>query len=64
MNKLVVKMILFLLVMMLLSCRQHTKQYVIGVSQCSNDVWRDKLNRELRTSSYVHGNIKLKIEHL
>ena len=62
MNKLVVKMILFSLVMMLSSCRQHTKQYVIGVSQCSNDVWRDKLNRELRTSSYVHGNIKLEIE--
>jgi ABC-type sugar transport system substrate-binding protein/DNA-binding response OmpR family regulator len=62
MNKLAAKLILVLLVMMLSSCRQHTKQYVIGVSQCSNDVWRDKLNRELRTSSYVHGSIQLEIE--
>ena len=25
----------------------NTKKYVIGVSQCSEDIWRDKLNNEL-----------------
>lgn len=58
----VAKLILLSFSMLLFSCQQHTKRYIIGVSQCSNDVWRDKLNRELRTSSYVHGNIKLEIE--
>ena len=28
-------------------CRESRPQYVIGVSQCSQDIWRDKLNREL-----------------
>ena len=38
----------------------NTKKYVIGVSQCSEDIWRDKLNNELVMSTYQHDNVKLK----
>ena len=37
----------------------NTKKYVIGVSQCSEDIWRDKLNNELVMSTYQHDNVKL-----
>jgi len=38
----------------------NTKKYVIGVSQCSEDIWRDKLNNELVMSTYQHDNVMLK----
>jgi putative DNA-binding response regulator/sensor histidine kinase len=38
----------------------NTKKYVIGVSQCSEDIWRDKLNDELIMSTYQHDNVSLK----
>ena len=30
-----------------LACTNHRPKYVIGVSQCSEDIWRNKLNDEL-----------------
>ena len=38
----------------------NEKKYVIGVSQCSEDIWRDKLNNELVMSTYQHDNVTLK----
>ena len=38
----------------------NVKKYVIGVSQCSEDIWRDKLNNELVMSTYQHDNVTLK----
>lgn len=38
----------------------NNRQYVIGVSQCSEDIWRDKLNNELVMSTYQHDNATLK----
>ena len=38
----------------------NVKKYVIGVSQCSEDIWRDKLNNELVMSTYQHDNVILK----
>ena len=37
------------------------KEYVIGVSQCSEDIWRDKLNDELRMGTYLFDNVELRI---
>ena len=37
------------------------KGYVIGVSQCSEDIWRDKLNEELRMGTYLFNNVELRI---
>ena len=41
---------LWLFLLLLTSCQQQPRKFVIGVSQCSIDIWRDKLNRELKTS--------------
>lgn len=43
------------------SCDTNTHQhYVIGVSQCSEDIWRDKLNQELQTATYMEDGITIK----
>ena len=52
--------ILTLLVAMLLcSCNADKDKLLIGVSQCSEDIWRNKLNDELRIGTYFHDEIKL-----
>ena len=45
---------------MLLSCSKGGERYRIGVSQCSEDIWRDKQNAELRMSAYLHDNVELR----
>lgn len=42
-------------------CGDSRKTYVIGVSQCSEDSWRNKLISELRQSTYLHDDIQLEI---
>ena len=32
--------------------RKAAPQYVIGVSQCSKDFWRDKFNKELQMAKH------------
>ena len=41
------------------ACSNTPRKYRIGVSQCSNDIWRDKQNSELRMGAYLHGNVDL-----
>jgi ABC-type sugar transport system substrate-binding protein/AraC-like DNA-binding protein len=45
---------------MCISCTNKEKHYVIGVSQCSDDIWRDKQNAELQMGAYFHDNVELK----
>ena len=45
---------------MLASCSGGEARYRIGVSQCSDDIWRDKQNAELRMGAYFHDNVELK----
>lgn len=52
--------ILFLTLLFSACSDNNTKKYVIGVSQCSEDIWRDKLNDELVISTYQHDNVSLK----
>lgn len=42
-------------------CVKHPKKYVIGVSQCSEDIWRDKLNDELKMGEYLNDSIIVKL---
>lgn len=58
MNKLIVCTITILL---LASCTTSKKRFVIGVSQCSEDSWRQKLNEELKRETYFYNNIDIKI---
>ena len=55
--------LLFLFIATLfVSCSSSEKKtYVIGVSQCSEDVWRDKLNNELRLAATYYNNVDLRI---
>lgn len=46
---------------LLASCTGGKKRYVIGVSQCLEDVWREKLNQELRVAALYYNNIDLDI---
>ena len=51
---------LALLAAFLVSCSTNKPRYVIGISQCSQDIWRDKLNYELRMGSYFHEGVELR----
>ncbi|WP_298638722.1 substrate-binding domain-containing protein [uncultured Prevotella sp.] len=50
-----------LLSAVLFSCGRREPKFVIGVSQCSEDVWRKKLNDELRIAAFSNNNVELKI---
>ncbi|MBR1447538.1 MAG: substrate-binding domain-containing protein [Prevotella sp.] len=43
-----------LLAVLCLSCSERQAKYVIGVSQCSADIWREKQNSELRMGAYCN----------
>ena len=51
---------LSVLLVLCCGCTSHKKSYVVGVSQCSADIWREKQNAELLISSYLHNNVELK----
>ena len=53
------RILLLLLSVLCLSCSETEKKWRIGVSQCSEDIWRDKLNRELVIGGYVSDNVEL-----
>lgn len=56
------KLMLLLMLPLFLSCGGSAKkQYVIAVSQCSEDVWREKLNEELRIAALYYNNVDLRI---
>ena len=48
------------LLLLLVGCAQNRPKYVIGVSQCSEDIWRDKQNAELRMGAYFHDDVELR----
>ena len=43
------------------SCGNKPKKYIIGVSQCSMDTWREKLNSELRTAEYLNDSVEVRL---
>ena len=45
----------------LAGCTSNNKTYKVGVSQCSEDIWRHKQNRELAIGNYSNDNIDLQI---
>lgn len=45
-----------------LSSCSPEKEYVIGVSQCSEDLWRDEVNKELRMEAMLKQDIELIIK--
>ena len=59
-QKLLTKAILPVLLFLCLACQHNDRHYMIGVSQCSQDIWRDKQNAELQMGAYFHDNVDLK----
>lgn len=50
-----------LLLFLAVGCKQPSVAYHIGVSQCSEDIWRHKFNKELEIGSYVFDHVELEI---
>lgn len=47
--------------LILVSCGEEKKEYRIGVSQCSNDDWRNKMNEEIEREILVHPEASVEI---
>jgi len=56
--------IIFCLLIFLESCSDNTKnqQFVIGISQCSDDAWRRSMNEEMQREASFNNGIELKIK--
>ena len=52
--------VLSLALIFLAGCAREKPRYVIGVSQCSEDIWREKQNAELRMGAYLQDNVELR----
>lgn len=50
-----------ILLVFMASCSERKHDYVIAVSSCSDDMWREKLNEEMTLSTYLYDNVRLSI---
>ena len=51
---------LFFAALVWTGCLPRQNEIVIGISQCSEDIWRTKLNQELEASSHYYDHVKLR----
>ena len=58
-NKLGILYILLTITLILTACNSSQPRFIIGVSQCSSDIWRNKLIDELRTANYSRDDVQL-----
>lgn len=59
MKKLPVSICLILLILFCACSGEERAHYVIGVSQCSDDLWRETMNGEMRREASFHKGVKL-----
>ncbi|GFZ39998.1 hybrid sensor histidine kinase/response regulator transcription factor [Bacteroides nordii] len=55
----IVSVVLFILA--LTSCKRYTPRYVIGMSQCSDDSWRHKMNDEILREAMFYEGVSVEI---
>lgn len=60
MHKQLLGALLLALLLTILGCANPKPYYIIGVSQCSADIWREKQNAELRMGAYCQENVELR----
>lgn len=60
MKRLLTIVMVLVLGLVFVGCSHKQAKYIIGVSQCSEDIWRDKQNAELRMGAYFHDGVELK----
>ena len=53
--------LIILCALLFTSCAHKPKKYIIGVSQCSMDTWREKLNSELQTAEYLNDSVEVRL---
>lgn len=46
-----------LLALLLPACSNEKKEFLIGVSQCSDDAWRRQMNGEILRETFMYGNV-------
>lgn len=54
-------LLLFFLVGVLVACDRRKPEYIIGVSQCSNDEWRVQMNKEILREALFYPGVEVKI---
>jgi len=59
-QKMIKRLILFGLCAIIVACSERKPNYIIGVSQCSEDIWRDWQNAELRMEANFHEGVELR----
>ena len=59
-QKKIKRLILFGLCAIIVACSEKKPNYIIGVSQCSEDIWRDWQNAELRMEANFHEGVELR----
>lgn len=52
---------LFLVLPLLAACSKGSEQYIIGVSQCSVDAWREVANEEILQEASFYGDVAVNI---
>ena len=53
-------LLLGLVLLLLTGCNSNEPKYVIGVSQCSEDIWRSWQNREMKMETNFHEGVELR----
>lgn len=54
-------LLLFFLVSLSIACNRKKPEYIIGVSQCSNDEWRVQMNKEILREALFYPEVKVDI---
>lgn len=54
-------LLLFFLICLSVACGRRKPEYVIGVSQCSNDEWRRQMNKEILREALFYPGVEVKI---
>lgn len=49
--------LVFFCLMLVFSCTTSKKKYIVGVSQCSDDEWRQQMNREIQTEAWFYDEV-------
>ena len=53
--------ILFILLISFTSCQKNTPNFIIGVSQCSDDEWRHQMNEEILREALFYDDVHVEI---
>lgn len=62
MNKIVTIIATIVLLFLFSACVKHNESFVIGVSQCSEDLWRETVNKEIVREASFRNNMEVIIK--